>query len=217
VKIDPETSALIVVDVQPDFLPGGALAVPEGDEILHPLQQLMGSGYFAIQVATQDWHPPDHVSFASRHDGSEPMEVIPLHGHHQKLWPDHCVQETHGAMLHPELPWHLVDAIIRKGTDADSDSYSGFRNNWAADGERPSTGLAGLLRDRGVRRIYCAGLARDVCVRWTARDGVDEGFDVAVLWDLTRPVDDATDDEVRSELEELGVAILDSSEAELSG
>jgi nicotinamidase/pyrazinamidase len=168
----------------------------------------MRSGLFTVQAATQDWHPSDHVSFASNHDGREPMGTIQLHGHEQILWPDHCVQGTPGARLHPDLPWEHASVIVRKGTSSDADSYSGFRNNWDADGARPATGLAGYLLERGVDTLYLCGLARDVCVKWTAADAVDAGFDVVLLWDLTRPVDPSTDGRVREELEARGVEII---------
>lgn len=209
--VDPDEAALVVVDVQPDFVPGGALPVAGGDEILAPLARLMAAGPFGLQVATQDWHPEGHVSFASQHRGREPMDVIDLHGHEQVLWPDHCIQGTPGAALHPDLPWTRVEAVIRKGTAPDSDSYSGFRNNWDADGERPHTGLAGYLRERGVADVYLCGLARDVCVRWTAEDAADAGFRTWVLWDLTRSVDPSGDEALRRALEERGVGVLDSS------
>lgn len=202
---------LIVVDIQPDFLPGGALAVGGGDEILEPVARLMEDGPFDLQVATQDWHPPNHVSFATRHSGKAPMDVIELHGHDQTLWPDHCVQGTPGAELQSDLPWTNVEAVIRKGTDPESDSYSGFRNNWNADGERPPTGLAGYLRERGVKRVFVCGLARDFCVRWTAEDAADAGFETHVLWNLTRSVDPSGDAELREALEEQGIRIIDSS------
>ena len=209
-NVDRDRSALILVDIQPDFLPGGNLPVEDGDEILDGVEELMESGLFGVQAATQDWHPPDHVSFASNHDGAEPMDVIEVHGHDQTLWPDHCVQGTAGAELDPDLPWERVSVIVRKGTQKDADSYSGFRNNWNADGERPVTGLAGYLREREVETLYLCGLARDVCVKWTAEDGVDAGFDVRFIWDLTRGVDPSQDERVRSELEEKGVEIVRS-------
>ena len=209
-QIDPERSALLLVDIQPDFCPGGALAVEGGDEILPGVRRLMHSGAFGLQAATQDWHPPGHVSFASNHEGHDPMDVIELHGHDQTLWPDHCVQGTPGAELHPDLPWEHVSVIVRKGTQPDADSYSGFRNNWDAGGERPSTGLAGYLRERGVETLYLCGLARDVCVKWTAEDGVAEGFEVRYVWDLTRGVDPSADERVRADLEEAGVEIVES-------
>lgn len=201
-------SALIVVDVQPDFLPGGALAVEEGDAILSPVARLMEEGGFDLQVATQDWHPRGHVSFASRHPGRDPFDVVELHGHDQVLWPDHCVQGTPGAELDASLPWERVSAVIRKGTDPECDSYSGFRNNWNRHGERPPTGLAGYLRERAVERVVVCGLARDFCVRWTAEDAVEAGFATRVLWDLTRSVDPSGDDALRRSLEKAGVVVV---------
>ncbi len=209
-RVDRERSALILVDIQPDFLPGGALPVEGGDAILDGVAELMESDLFGLQAATQDWHPPDHVSFASNHDGAEPMDVIELHGHDQTLWPDHCIQGTPGAELHPDLPWERASVIVRKGTRADADSYSGFRNNWNAEGERPTTGLAGYLREREVDTLYLCGLARDVCVKWTAEDGAAAGFDVHYIWDLTRGVDPSADDRVRADLEEAGVNVISS-------
>jgi len=207
---DPDTSVLLLVDIQPDFLPGGALPVGGGDEILGPTADLMADGPFRLQVATQDWHPEGHVSFASRHEGRDPLETIELYGRDQTLWPDHCVQGTAGAELHPDLPWDRVEAIIRKGTAPDTDSYSGFRNNWNPDGERPATGLAGYLRERGVKDVYVCGLARDVCVRWTAEDAADAGFRTRVLWDLTRSVDPSVDEALRTALRKRGVRIVEA-------
>ena len=210
--IDRDHAVLILVDIQPDFLPGGSLAVEGGDEILEGVARLMEDGPFRLQVATQDWHPPDHVSFASQHEGKEPMDVIELHGHDQTLWPDHCIQGTEGAELYPDLPWSRVEGVIRKGTSPESDSYSGFRNNWDPDGERPPTGLAGYLREREVEEVWIAGLARDVCVRWTAEDAADEGFRTRVLWNLTRSVDPSRDEELRRELEEQGIEIVNAGD-----
>ena len=209
-QYDRRRSALVLVDVQPDFLPGGALPVAEGDRILEPIRRLLDADPFALYVATQDWHPPGHVSFASSHPGRKPFDVIELHGHEQTLWPDHCVQGTPGARLHPDLPWESVSTIVRKGTDADTDSYSGFRNNWNAAGERPPTGLAGYLRERGVRDVLLCGLARDFCVKWSAEDAAAAGFRAVVLWELTRPVDPGSDARVRAELERAGVEIYTS-------
>lgn len=204
---DPARTALLVVDVQPDFLPGGALAVKSGDEILEGVATLLASDLFALAVATQDWHPPDHASFASNHEGHDPMDVIELHGHEQILWPDHCVQGTPGAELVPGLPWERVSAIVRKGTDPRVDSYSGFRNNRDPSGTRPRTGLAGYLRERGAERLVVCGLARDFCVKWSAEDAIEAEFDVTLAWDLTRSVDPGSDDEVRADLESVGVRI----------
>jgi nicotinamidase/pyrazinamidase len=204
---DPTPTALIVVDLQPDFMPGGALAVAEGDRVVEPIARLVRSGEFDLVVATQDWHPPGHASFASAHPGKKPFDVITLHGHEQVLWPDHCVQGTAGAALHGGLPLERVDAIIRKGTDPRVDSYSGLRNNWDARAERPLTGLAGYLRERGVTEVTVCGLARDYCVKWTAEDAADAGFHVRFLWDLTRPVDPASDAGLRSALASRGVDV----------
>jgi len=205
----PDGTALIVVDVQPDFLPGGALGVPEGNRILAPIRALLERFPFGLAVATQDWHPRGHVSFASSHPGRKPLEVIDVHGHEQTLWPDHCVQGTPGAELSRDLPWERISAVIRKGTQAEVDSYSGFRNNWDARGERPPTGLAGYLRERGVEEVYICGLARDFCVKWTAEDATEAGFRTTVLWELTRPVVAASDAVVMEGLRRRGVRVVD--------
>lgn len=207
-----QTAALILVDVQPDFMPGGALACHEGDAIVPGIEQLLRRRLFGQTVATQDWHPPGHVSFASMHAGKRPFEQIPLYGHVQTLWPDHCVQGTPGAALHPAIDWSPVDLILRKGNRQDVDSYSAFRENHGPDGQRPSTGLAGWLRDRGVSEIYAVGLARDVCVLWTVQDALAAGFRAHVVWDLTRPVTPQSDDATRATLEGWGVGIVASSQ-----
>ncbi len=208
--IDRECSALVLVDVQPDFMAGGALAIADGDAILRPLARLLETDRFTLVVATQDWHPPGHISFASSHPGRKPFDHISLYGHDQGLSPDHCIMGTQGAALHPGLPQSFVGAIVRKGTSRDVDSYSGFRNNWNAAGRRAPTGLAGLLRERDITDVYLAGLARDVCVKWTAEDAADLGFVATVIWDLTRPVNAANDDRVRASLKTAGVRIVES-------
>ncbi len=204
-------AALLVVDLQADFLPGGSLAVPGGDAVLPGIARLMESSRFALCVATQDWHPPDHISFASQHPGRRPLETMELYGQTQVLWPDHCVQGTPGARLDPGLPWERAAAIIRKGTDPACDSYSTFRNNWNREGRRPPTGLAGLLRERGIGQVYLCGLARDYCVKWSAEDAADAGFATFVIWDLTRPVDADSDGMVREALSRRGVVLVESS------
>ncbi|MEX2527222.1 MAG: bifunctional nicotinamidase/pyrazinamidase [Gemmatimonadota bacterium] len=206
--LHPGNTALLLVDIQPDFLPGGALEVGDGDAILQPVTRLMESGRFPLQVATQDWHPAGHVSFSSVHSGKDPFATMELHGHEQVLWPDHCVQGTPGAELDPRLPWQRVSAVIRKGMDPQVDSYSGFRNNWDAQGRRPTTGLAGFLKERGVDTVVVCGLARDYCVQWTAQDAAEAGFRTILLWDLTRAVDPGSDDAVREALEERGVEVV---------
>jgi nicotinamidase/pyrazinamidase len=207
-----EEAALLVVDLQPDFMPGGALPVAEGDAILPGVRRLMASGRFGVVAATQDWHPRGHVSFASSHPGRKPLDVIPLYDREQVLWPDHCVPGTPGARLHEGLPWDVVHVFVRKGMDPLVDSYSAFRENWDAEHRRPHTGLAGYLRDRNVREVWLCGLARDYCVKWSAEDAADEGFRTYVLWDLTRPVNAADDARVRADLERVGVCIVDASE-----
>lgn len=204
-------AALILVDVQPDFMPGGALACHEGDAIVPGIDQLLHRRVFRQVVATQDWHPRGHVSFASVHDGKQAFQQIPLYGHPQTLWPDHCVQNTPGAALHPGIDWSPADLILRKGNRPGVDSYSAFQENHGPDGSRPSTGLAGWLRERGVSEVYAAGLARDVCVLWTVQDALALGFRAHVVWDLTRPVTPESDGATRAALEAAGIGIIDSA------
>ncbi|WP_199099012.1 bifunctional nicotinamidase/pyrazinamidase [Dyella sp. ASV21] len=201
-------AALILVDVQPDFMPGGTLACHEGDAIVPGIDQLLRRRLFSHVVATQDWHPADHISFVGSHPGRTPFERIPLYGHAQTLWPAHCVQNTAGAALHPAIDWSTVDKVIRKGDDPRVDSYSGFRENHGPDGRRPATGLAEWLRGRGVDEVYLCGLARDVCVLWTAQDAVDLGYRTHVLWDLTRPVTPESDIPTRIRFDQLGVDVI---------
>jgi nicotinamidase/pyrazinamidase len=210
--IDRERSVLLLLDLQPDFMPGGALRVADGDRIIAPLIHLIQADRFGLYVATQDWHPPGHISFASSHPGYEPMQTIDLYGHEQTLWPDHCVQGTPGAELVEGMPWECVTAIIRKATDPVVDSYSAFRNNWNAAGLRPPTGLTGYLRERGIENVYLSGLARDVCVKFSALDAVDAGFRTFFLWNLTRSVLPAYDDALHRELVEHDVHIIDSEQ-----
>ncbi|MGH8156916.1 MAG: bifunctional nicotinamidase/pyrazinamidase [Rhodanobacter sp.] len=214
--LSPQTvlpqAALIVVDLQPDFMPGGALACHEGDAIVPDIDRLLHSRVFRHVVATQDWHPCGHVSFASSHPGRAPFEQIDLYGQPQTLWPDHCVQGTPGAGLHPGIDWSALDAVIRKGSDHGVDSYSGFRENHGPAGRRPPTGLAGWLHERGVDEVFVCGLARDVCVLWTAQDALELGFRASLLWDLSRPVTPASDDATRSTLLAQGIAIVEARE-----
>ena len=175
--------ALLVVDVQNDFCPGGALAVPDGDAVVPVINRITPA--FPVVVATQDWHPRGHISFASRHEGKNPFEVIEIQGTEQVLWPDHCVEGTPGADFHPRLDTTAVRFVLRKGANREVDSYSAFVEN----DRRTTTGLAGLLRELGVERIFVSGLATDVCVRATAMDGRGAGFQVALLEDACRPVD----------------------------
>ena len=175
--------ALIIVDVQVDFLPGGPLAVPGGDAVVPVINGLVDR--FGLVVATQDWHPPAHGSFAANHPGQRAGDVVDLNGLTQVLWPTHCVRGTPGADLAPALCGDRVEAIFRKGTDPAIDSYSGLFDN----GHRRRTGLADYLRGRGVRSLAVCGLATDYCVKFTALDAVAEGFAVTLVGDAARGVD----------------------------
>lgn len=177
--------ALILVDIQNDFVPGGNLPVPLGDEIIPLVNELQRA--FKLIVATQDWHPPNHKSFASSHPGKAPFEKIRLHELEQVLWPDHCVQGSPGASFHPSLNMNNVEAIFRKGMDPDIDSYSGFYDN----GYKKATGMAGYLRERKVSNVYICGLAGDYCVGYTAKDALKENFKTFVIEDATRSIDAA--------------------------
>lgn len=174
--------ALILVDIQNDFLPGGALAVPGGDEIVSLANDLMEE--FEIVVATQDWHPPDHGSFAANHSGKEVFESIDLDGLPQTLWPVHCVNDSPGAEFAPGLDVSRITCVFQKGTRPEVDSYSGFHDN----GRRQSTGMADWLREQGVTHLTVCGLATDYCVKFTALDAVCEGFQVALALAASRGV-----------------------------
>ena len=175
-------NALLLIDIQNDFMPGGRLAVPAGDAIIPVVNALQPQ--FDLIVASQDWHPAGHRSFASSHPGHAPFTEIEWQGLPQMLWPDHCVQATPGAELHPALDTRRVEAIFRKGTDPDIDSYSAFFDN----GHRKATGLAAYLRGRGVTRVYLAGLAADYCVYFTAKDALAAGFEAVILAEATRAI-----------------------------
>ena len=203
----PARTALLVVDLQPDFMPGGALACHDGDAIVPGIDALLRARRYRTVVATQDWHPPGHASFASSHPGHQPFDAIELHGHPQTLWPDHCVQGTPGAALDPRVDWTPLDLVLRKGGNPQVDSYSGFRENHGPAGTRPSTGLAGWLRERGIDEVHVCGLARDYCVLWTAQDAAAAGFRVRFLWDLTRPVTPSGDAATRAALSAANIAI----------
>ena len=210
--IDPAADALILVDLQHDFLPGGALAVARGDEVVAPAAALARG--FRTVVATQDWHPPGHVSFASSHPGRRLYETLPLPHGEQVLWPDHCVRGSRGAALHPGVPDEAVTLVLRKGTRREVDSYSAFRENVGPDGSRPTTGLGAWLKARGVRRVLVCGLARDFCVRWSAEDAAAEGLETLVLDDLTRPVFPERAAETDAALARAGVRVVRSAALE---
>jgi nicotinamidase/pyrazinamidase len=181
-----KSDALIVVDMQNDFMPGGALAVENGNAFLAQVNNLMAlfKKTDSPIVFTQDWHPPDHKSFASQHPGKQPFDSIEASGIGPILWPDHAVQGTDGANFHPGLDIQFAEAIIRKGFHRQIDSYSGFLENDHAT----ETGLDGYLRTRNVKRVFVCGLAADYCVYFTAADGAAKGYEVLYLSDLTKPV-----------------------------
>lgn len=194
------TDVLVIVDVQYDFLPGGNLAVAGGDEIVPLINQLAKK--FTNVVLTQDWHPADHISFASQHQGKVPFETVELAYGTQVLWPDHCVWNTHGAAISSELDVPHGQLIIRKGYHRQIDSYSGLQE---ADRET-LTGLAGYLNERDVDRLYIVGLATDFCVGWTAIDAAAAGFDVTVIEDATRAIDNAGSlEKAWADMEDAGV------------
>lgn len=186
------TKALIWVDLQNDFLPGGALAVPEGDRVIAVANRVARD--FSLVVATQDWHPADHGSFAVHHPGHTPGQVIELHGLPQVLWPMHCVQNTGGAAFAPGLETARIERVFPKGTDRTVDSYSGFFDN----GRRVATGLGDYLRARGVEEVTVLGLATDYCVRFTALDAVSLGFRTRLVVEGCRAVDLAPGDGARA-------------------
>jgi nicotinamidase/pyrazinamidase len=184
-RINADTDVFIVVDVQYDFLPGGSLAVPRGDEVIRPINEL--ADRFKHVVMTQDWHPEKHISFATSHPGKKPFEVIDLPYGKQVLWPDHCIWDTKGAEFSEEIDIPHNELVIRKGYDPKIDSYSGFVE---AD-RRTRTGLAGYLKERGFTRAFVAGLATDFCVGWTALDAKAAGFETIVVEDACRGIDAA--------------------------
>ncbi|SDU66766.1 MULTISPECIES: bifunctional nicotinamidase/pyrazinamidase [Pseudomonas] len=194
-------TALLVIDVQNDFIPGGQLPVPEGDLIV-PLINRLGDRFKQVIIA-QDWHPPGHASFASSHPDREPYEVIELPYGPQTLWPDHCVRATAGAELHKDLNLPHAQLIIRKGCNPDIDSYSAFLE---AD-RKTTTGLAGYLKERGIDTLYLVGLALDFCVMFSALDARAAGFNVFVVLDACRAID--LDGSLAAAIERMQVAGVD--------
>jgi len=197
------SDALLVVDIQNDFCPGGALAVPGGDQIIPLVNALQAR--FEHVVLSQDWHPGGHQSFASSHPGRQPFEMIEVPYGLQVLWPDHCVQGTRGAEFHNELDTTRAKLIVRKGMYPHIDSYSAFREN----DRRTSTGLAGYLKELNIRRLFLCGIATDFCVKWSALDARATGFDVVVIEDACRGINvDGSLEAARSEMLEAGVRLI---------
>ncbi len=193
---------LLVIDVQNDFCPGGSLAVPQGDEVIPIINDLMGK--FTHIALTQDWHPPGHSSFASSHEGADAFSTTQMPYGEQTLWPDHCVQESQGADFHPSLITTRADVIIRKGYRRSIDSYSAFFEN---DKTTP-TGLSGYLRERGIERVVCCGLATDFCVRFSAEDARRQGFETVVIEEACRAINmDGSLDAARTAMIEAGIVL----------
>lgn len=197
-------SAFIVIDVQHDFCPGGALAVADGDAVVAPINAMMGQ--FDHVILTQDWHPRHHSSFASQHDGHDPFTLITMPYGEQTLWPDHCVQGSAGAEFHDGLNCERAELIIRKGYRPAIDSYSAFFEN----DKTTATGLGGALKERGIRAVTMAGLATDFCVAFSALDAVRLGFDVTVVMSACRAIDlNGSLDAAVDEMKQAGVTLVD--------
>lgn len=194
--------ALIIIDVQNDFLPGGNLAVPKGDEIIPIINELIPT--YSLVVATQDWHPVNHQSFASQHAGHQEFDAILLHGVEQVLWPDHCIQGTYGAEFASNMKLNAVSAIFRKGMNKDVDSYSGFYDNQQSQ----NTGLTGYLKDRGIKEVHLCGLAADFCVYFSALDSLKEGFATAIISKATRAIDKSEFIEKKNNFIQLGGKLI---------
>jgi nicotinamidase/pyrazinamidase len=198
--------ALVIIDVQNDFMPGGRLEVPQGDVIIPVINKLQNN--YDLVVATQDWHPQGHKSFASNHANHNPFDKIVLHELEQTLWPDHCLQGSRGADFHAELNINKIAAIFRKGMDPEIDSYSGFYDN----GHQISTGLSGYLKEKGISELHFCGLAADICVYYTIKDSLSEGFSATLIEDASRPLSVDTFYELKNELTRMGVRIFNSRE-----
>ena len=206
-------NALVIVDLQNDFLPGGALPVPHGDEVIPLANELQQR--FALVLATQDWHPPDHGSFAPNHPGKKPGDRIILDGIEQILWPVHCVQNTHGAEFAPSFDTSRIARVFHKGIDPRIDSYSTFFDN----AHRRSTGLGEYLKERSVKNVYLLGLALDYCVNYSALDARQVGFNTYVIVDACRGIglEPGDLDHALDEMKRAGTILLESGALSLSG
>ena len=190
--------ALIIIDMQNDFMPGGALAVPGGDQIIPLVNKLQDK--FELVIATQDWHPENHSSFAENHHHKNEFDVIDLDGIEQTLWPVHCIQTTDGADFHPHLNAARIEAIFRKGTNPKIDSYSGFYDN----AHKKSTGLTGYLRGKGITSLYFCGLAAEFCVSFSVLDALTEGFKVTLFEDATRALNEEAFESMKQQILDKG-------------
>ncbi|MGC9152003.1 MAG: bifunctional nicotinamidase/pyrazinamidase [Microbacter sp.] len=196
--------ALIIIDMQNDFMPGGALAVPEADQMIPVINTLQT--HFELVVATQDWHPRGHVSFASSHAGKKPFEKMMLNGIEETLWPDHCIQGTRGADFSDQLNTQKIAAVFRKGMNPKVDSYSGFYDNH----HLIATGLSGYLREKKIRTLYFCGVAADVCVYFSVMDALAEGFQCVFVQDASQPLYRDQYAHLLNELSSKGVSIVSS-------
>jgi nicotinamidase/pyrazinamidase len=204
--------ALLIVDVQNDFLPGGNLGVPEGDKIIPVINNLQNK--FQLIVASRDWHPANHGSFASNHEGKKAGDIIELNGLEQILWPDHCIQGSPGAELSPLLNQNLIQRIIFKGTDPKVDSYSAFFDN----GHKIQTDLHNYLQKKGVKRLFITGLAADVCVYFTVKDALELGYETFLITDTTRGVNmnENNTSKAMEDMEKRGAALIKSDQIQES-
>lgn len=198
--------ALLLIDIQNDFIPGGSLSVPEGDQVVEIANRLQEK--FDLVIATQDWHPENHISFAKNHSGKKEFEEIDVEGMKQTLWPNHCVQNTKGAEFHPDLKTNKIEAIFRKGTNPEIDSYSAFFDN----AHLKNTGLSGYLKEKAVRKIYFMGLAGDICVYFSIKDALDFGFECVLIEDGSKPLNKETFAKQKEELLKKDVKYLNSQE-----
>jgi nicotinamidase/pyrazinamidase len=201
---------LILVDVQNDFMPGGPLEVPLGNTIVPVINKIQG--YFDLVVATQDWHPKNHRSFASNHHNKKPFDRIILNGVQQTLWPDHCIQGSRGAELQKDIEMNRIAAIFRKGMDPEVDSYSGFYDN----NHYSATGLAGYLKEKGATEIHFCGLAADICVYYSILDSIREGFSATLIEDASSSLFPDKFDDIKCELAKSGAHIIISNELRAS-
>tara|TARA_B100000575_G_C23042628_1_gene600139 strand:- start:390 stop:1016 length:627 start_codon:yes stop_codon:yes gene_type:complete len=202
-----EDTALVLIDIQNDFCPGGALAVDQGDEIVEISNKIQEQ--FKIKIITQDWHPSTHKSFASNHEGKEPLSTVEMFYGQQVLWPNHCIQGTEGSKFHSKLITDSADLIIRKGFRPEIDSYSAFFEN----DQKTPTGLDGYLKSRGVNKIYLCGLALDFCVYFSAIDGAELGYNVNVVQDACRAIDlDGSLEKSLNDMKSKGVKFLSTSD-----
>lgn len=197
---------LVIIDVQNDFIPGGSLAIANGEKIIPVINQLQEK--FDLIIATQDWHPQNHLSFASNHSNKKPFEKAVVQGMEETLWPDHCVQGTRGAEFHPELQTNSIAAIFRKGMEPKVDSYSGFYDNH----HKISTGLSGYLKEKGVTKVHFCGLAADICVYFTIKDAISEGFSAILIEDASQPLSKDDFESIKKMLIAKGVKIKSSKD-----